>query len=227
MATGADWGQAVVVDPAHLAGLVAERARLAASRGRLRAVAATLAVVTTVLGGVAWWQTDHIRNLGRRVREQQRTIASSRAALTTIAKSHDHVLAATREAPTIGTRSWGRRFKVTRYVPRSPAYGRFNDGFTATMKKADPAARIVAVDPMLIPYGSWVWIEDLGWYRAEDCGSAIKGYRLDVLTATEKESTEWGRRERFVIVVPPDGRAPEAPMNEASAAGTTQSERDS
>jgi 3D (Asp-Asp-Asp) domain-containing protein len=73
------------------------------------------------------------------------------------------------------------------------------------MKKADPDARIVAVDPKLIPYGSSVWIEKLGWYRAEDCGSAIKGYRLDVLIGTTREAMEFGKQDRFVIVVPPDG----------------------
>jgi hypothetical protein len=48
-----------------------------------------------------------------------------------------------------------------------------------------------------------VWIEGLGWYNAQDCGSAIKGFRLDVLTATTKESMNFGRQKRFVIVVPP------------------------
>ncbi|HKQ59315.1 MAG TPA: 3D domain-containing protein, partial [Candidatus Eisenbacteria bacterium] len=62
----------------------------------------------------------------------------------------------------------------------------------------------VAVDPKLIPYGSSVWIEGIGWYRAEDCGGAIKGFRLDVLTATEKDAFEFGKQSLFAIVVPPD-----------------------
>jgi 3D (Asp-Asp-Asp) domain-containing protein len=70
------------------------------------------------------------------------------------------------------------------------------------MTKADPDARIIAVDPTLIPYGSWVWIEGLGWYRAEDCGGAIKGFRIDVLTATESDAMRFGRQDRFAIVVP-------------------------
>jgi len=48
-----------------------------------------------------------------------------------------------------------------------------------------------------------VWIEGLGWYRAEDCGGAIKGFRLDLLVATEKEAMQFGKQVRFVIVVPP------------------------
>src|SRR5439155_1035327 len=86
--------------------------------------------------------------------------------------------------------------------PRDPAYGKFNTGYTSTLWKADPKSRIVAVDPKLIPYGSWVWVEGLGWYRAEDCGSAIKGFRLDLLTATERDAMTFGKQNRFVIVVP-------------------------
>jgi 3D (Asp-Asp-Asp) domain-containing protein len=49
-----------------------------------------------------------------------------------------------------------------------------------------------------------VWIEGLGWYRAEDCGAAIKGFRIDVLTATEDDATSFGKQTRFAIVVPGD-----------------------
>src|SRR5262249_3747716 len=124
--------------------------------------------------------------------------------LGALARTHDTVLTATENAPWLGTRSWAHRFTITRYTPRSAAYGKFNDGITSTLRKADPDARIVAVDPKLIPYWSSVWIENLGWFTADDCGSAIKGYRLDVLTATEKESMEYGKQDRFVIVVPPE-----------------------
>jgi len=91
---------------------------------------------------------------------------------------------------------------VTKYLPRSPLYGKFNDGLTSTLWKADPKSRIVAVDPKLIPYGSWVWVEGLGWYRAQDCGAAIKGFRLDLLTATQRDAMAFGKQDRFVIVVP-------------------------
>jgi len=142
------------------------------------------------------------------------------AALSALARSHEQILAATEQAPSVGTKSWGRRFTVTKYIPRSPAYGKDNDGFTSTMWKADPEARIIAVDPKLIPYGSWVWIEDLGWYRAQDCGGAIKGFRLDVLTATESDAMQYGKQDRFVIVVPEESarnpRAASLPPAEAT-----------
>ena len=75
---------------------------------------------------------------------------------------------------------------------------------TATMMLTDARKNIVAVDPTLIPLGSWVWIEGFGWYQAQDVGGAIKGYRLDILSDSLKTAKKWGKQERFAIVVPPN-----------------------
>jgi 3D (Asp-Asp-Asp) domain-containing protein len=151
----------------------------------------------------ASWQTARASRLTQELRDARRHVSRSSLALSTLARSHENMLAATEAAPSMGTKSWGKRFTVTMYLPRSEKYGAFNDGVTATLTKADPQSRLVAVDPKLIPYGSWLWIEGLGWFRAEDCGSAIKGFRLDVMVATEAEATRFGKQDRFVIVVPP------------------------
>jgi 3D (Asp-Asp-Asp) domain-containing protein len=199
-----DWGNAVVVSPQELGRLKADHARLRASHIRR-----TLAACFLLSGGLASvcvssWQAQRITALDHELRDARKSMARAGLALTTLARSHENILAATEQAPSVGTKSWGRRFTVTKYTPRSPKYGKFNDGITSTLIKADPAARIVAVDPKLIPYHSWVWIEDLGWYRAEDCGVAIKGFRLDLLTSTEGDALTFGKQDRFAIVVPAD-----------------------
>jgi 3D (Asp-Asp-Asp) domain-containing protein len=201
------WGTAVVVDPRLLESLQFEVADLKRLRRRLRR---RLLVCSYVLAGLVTLTLPALWGLAARgtqltednavLREQ---FARATAALSTMADSHRRILDATREAPSVGTKSWGRQFVVTKYIPRSPDYGKFNDGLTSTMKKADPKARIVAVDPALVPYGSRVWIQGLGWFNAEDCGSAIKGFRLDILAATTKAAMHFGRQKRFVIVVPP------------------------
>ena len=199
-----DWGNAIVVDPRDLQRLTVENARLErACRVQRCALNVFIGGIVLVAVGI-YAQTLRLDHVVRTARTFRRDAMRANAALAVLAKSHDQILAATEQAPSVGTKSWGRRFVVTKYLPRSPAYGKDNDGFTATMIKADPKARIVAVDPKLIPYGSSVWIEGIGWYHAQDCGSAIKGFRLDLLTDTENDAMQFGKQELFAIVVPAD-----------------------
>lgn len=196
------WTNPVVVDHGELRKLADEVARLRLLRRRHHGMLTAFLLVCVAAATALSWQSSLLSAKTDEARQYRRQSRRADEALTALARSHDQILAATEQAPSVGSKSWGRRFTVTKYIPRSPAYGKSNDGLTATMTKADPEARIIAVDPTLIPYGSWVWIEDLGWYRAEDCGSAIKGFRLDVLTATEDDAMRFGRQDRFVIVVP-------------------------
>src|SRR5207302_6347469 len=46
----------------------------------------------------------------------------------------------------------------------------------------------LAVDPSVIPLGSWVHIEGIGTFRAEDTGGAVLGRHLDVLVYTWSEA---------------------------------------
>ncbi len=171
----ANWDDAVVVDARELQRLRDEHAKLLKAGRKQRLALLVIAgggVVSAIglyLGALRLTATE------RDMQQCRDTAIHSSMALAALARSQQNILTATEQAPSVGTKSWGRRFTVTKYLPRSPLYGKFNDGLTSTLWKADPKARIVAVDPKLIPYHSWVWVEGLGWYRAEDCGSAIKG----------------------------------------------------
>jgi 3D (Asp-Asp-Asp) domain-containing protein len=199
-----DWNSAVVMNPEELRGLRDRLTGLARARRRLLVLAAALAGLSLATLPRLWFEATRTEQLRHALAECRGTLDRNGHTLSALSTSHQQLLNATAHAPSMDTHSWGRRFEITMYVPRSPKYGRFNDGFTATMKKADPNARIAAVDPALIPYGSRLWIEGLGWYNAEDCGVAIKGFRLDLLAATHDGAMEFGRQRRFVIVVPPD-----------------------
>lgn len=198
-----DWGNAIVVDPRVLQRLRDDNSRLEILGRWLKGAVVVVFAATMISGITAYWQSHRLSTLSQELRETRKHAQRSNQALAVLARTHDNILNATEQAPSVGTKSWGHRFTVTKYLPRSEKYGKDNDGFTSTMWKADPNARIVAVDPKLVPYGSWVWIEDLGWYRAQDCGGAIKGFRFDVMTATEKEAMEFGKQNLFAIVVPP------------------------
>ena len=65
------------------------------------------------------------------------------------------------------------QFFVTGYVLR---------GYTATGTYVHPGT--CAVDPHVIPLGSYITISGLGTCHAEDTGAAIIGYRIDVWVST-------------------------------------------
>src|SRR5439155_1361123 len=149
-----------------------EHAKLQKASRKQRLLLLVLAGGCAVTGLGLYMGALRLTATERDAKECRKTAMRSNVALAALARSHENILAATEKAPSVGTKSWGRRFTVTMYLPRDPAYGRFNTGFTSTLWKADPKSRIVAVDPKLIPYGSWVWVEGLGRYRAQACGSA-------------------------------------------------------
>ena len=76
-----------------------------------------------------------------------------------------------------------------------------NDGTpdtTATMTTPTPG-RTIAVDPRVIPYGSEVMING-HTYIAEDCGSAIKGKRIDILYDNHDIAFAHGMQEVEVFI---------------------------
>jgi len=213
--SGTDWGTAVVLDSKTLTQLETDNASLRARHGRRTRVIWVLCMSWLLSTSAAYWERCSLAKLSRamtaeigrceqQMHECRKSASHTSVALAALARSQENILTATEQAPALGTKSWGRRFTVTKYLPRDPKYGRDDDGLTATLMAADPASRIVAVDPTLIPYGSRVWIEGLGWFQAQDCGGAIKGLRLDVLTATQQDAMAFGKQNRFAIVVPTD-----------------------
>jgi uncharacterized protein YabE (DUF348 family) len=60
--------------------------------------------------------------------------------------------------------------------------------------KANPNAKVIAVDPSVIPLGTKVYVEGYGYAIAGDTGSAIKGNKIDVFFATKAEAYRWGRK---------------------------------
>ncbi|MDP3050020.1 MAG: 3D domain-containing protein, partial [Eubacteriales bacterium] len=66
------------------------------------------------------------------------------------------------------------------------------DGRTAT--GTTPRPGIIAVDPKVIPHGTLVYINDFGYFRAEDTGGVIKGERIDVFMHSRTDALKFGSR---------------------------------
>ena len=86
---------------------------------------------------------------------------------------------------------------LTAYCPCTYCCGEWADGITATGVKAQ-ANHTIAVDPDVIPLGSWVLIGE-DWYRAEDTG-AFCGNIIDIYFDDHEEAKAFGRRTAVVYV---------------------------
>ncbi|MBT2656204.1 LysM peptidoglycan-binding domain-containing protein [Bacillus sp. ISL-18] len=67
--------------------------------------------------------------------------------------------------------------------------------------KANPDAKVIAVDPKVIPLGSKVYVEGYGVATAADTGGAIKGNRIDVFISTEHEALKWGNKHITIKII--------------------------
>lgn len=66
--------------------------------------------------------------------------------------------------------------------------------------RENPNAKVIAVDPSVIPLGSVVQVEGYGYAIAGDIGSAINGNKIDVYVPTQQAATQWGVRTVEVTI---------------------------
>ncbi|MBS4196176.1 3D domain-containing protein [Lederbergia citri] len=69
-------------------------------------------------------------------------------------------------------------------------------GITATgiNLKKNPNAKVISVDPKIIPLGTKVWVEGYGEAIAGDTGGAMKGNKIDIHLPTKAKALQWGVR---------------------------------
>lgn len=77
-----------------------------------------------------------------------------------------------------------------------------DDGYGITSSGAVvQEGRTIAVDPKVIPIGWWVYIEGIGFRRAEDTGSAVKGKKIDIYYDSEKYANRFGKKKGYTVYV--------------------------
>lgn len=86
------------------------------------------------------------------------------------------------------------------FVVNSTAYTASCNGCSGTTATginllANPNAKVIAVDPSIIPLGTKVYVEGYGYAVAADTGSAIKGYKIDVFIPSKADAYRWGVRK--------------------------------
>ena len=90
-------------------------------------------------------------------------------------------------------------FKVTHYCGCSKCCGKWSSGSESDAIGAKgtklKAYQSIAVDPKVIPLGTILHDSTGKQYVAEDTGSAINGYRIDIFTGNHQEAKELGVKE--------------------------------
>lgn len=89
-------------------------------------------------------------------------------------------------------------FEATAYCSCRKCCGK-SDGITASGVRAHKGT--IAVDPKVIPLGSRVYIEGMGYFRAEDTGGVIRGNKLDIWFPTHGEALKFGRKKVRVRII--------------------------
>ena len=69
---------------------------------------------------------------------------------------------------------------------------------TASGTKVVPGVTVAAGEDL--PFGTEVWIEDLGWRKVQDRGGVITRGRLDVAVRSRAEAFRFGRQELKVVI---------------------------
>lgn len=73
--------------------------------------------------------------------------------------------------------------------------------YTGVDLNKNPNAKVIAVDPNVIPLGSKVYVEGYGEATAEDIGSAIKGNKIDVFIPDLDGAKQWGRKSVNITIL--------------------------
>jgi 3D (Asp-Asp-Asp) domain-containing protein len=72
---------------------------------------------------------------------------------------------------------------------------------SGTNLKEIPYAKVVAVDPDVIPMGSVVYVPGYGYAVAADTGGGINGNEIDVYMQNYSDAINWGRKNVNITII--------------------------
>lgn len=90
-------------------------------------------------------------------------------------------------------------FTALAYCSCPQCCGQWSSGPTASGTMPE-AGRTVAADWSVLPAGTEIYIDGLGWRTVEDTGSGIAGDKLDIYMESHQAALEWGVRKLEVWI---------------------------
>jgi len=88
----------------------------------------------------------------------------------------------------------GKEFYVSSTAYTASCNGCSGKTATGFDLHANSRAKIIAVDPSVIPLGTKVYVEGYGYAVAADTGTRIKGNKIDVFFASQNDAYRWGQK---------------------------------
>ncbi len=131
-----------------------------------------------------------------------KTLKESKARIVAIGTKTVRSAAAPDRPSSRGSDHAAKEFYVT--ATAYTAYCAGCSGITSTgiNLRKNPSAKVIAVDPSIIPLGSKVYVEGYGYAIAADTGSGIRGYKIDVFFPERSDAFRWGRKRVKIRVLP-------------------------
>ena len=94
-----------------------------------------------------------------------------------------------------GEVSGGKELYVNTTAYTADCNGCSGNTSTGINLRANPNAKVIAVDPSVIPLGTKVYVDGYGYAIAADTGGRIKGYKIDVFFSSKADAYRWGARK--------------------------------
>ena len=88
--------------------------------------------------------------------------------------------------------SSAEEYHVTATAYTSGCNGCTGKTATGINLRANPNAKVIAVDPSFIPLGTKVYVEGYGYATAADTGGAVSGKKIDVFVPSTADAYSWG-----------------------------------
>ncbi|MFD0591090.1 G5 domain-containing protein [Paenibacillus sp. GCM10027627] len=138
---------------------------------------------------------DQVVAVGTKKPESSVTVLSSKSA---------GVMTVTKGDYTFNAKKVLKNVTLTAYSAGESSTGKGEDhpdyGITASGTRVKEG-RTIAVDPNVIPIGWWVYIEGIGFRRAEDKGGAVKGNKIDVYFDSNSHAMKFGRKKGYTVYI--------------------------
>jgi len=136
----------------------------------------------------------------------------TRNAVVALSASSPDVETVTRQGITFGVKKVLDNVTLTAYhagvesTGKTEGHPQYGITYTGTYVVE---GRTIAVDPDVIPLGWWVYIEGIGFRRAEDTGSAVRGKKIDLYMEDEERARQFGLKRGYrVYLIGPEMPAP-------------------